>query len=432
MLLGIMPSLLRMMGLMENIPILGNSLYPILLVSLTLLSLSQAEQTRLEREQAGRIVASNKAKDEFLTTMSHELRTPMNAVVSAGKLLKTTPLSSTQQGSVDRLEISSQHMLALINDILDLARIDSTLLSLENIPFHLDGLLQQTEQLLSDQAGEKGLALVVNNQFSLQDKQLIGDPTRLKQILINLISNAIKFTSKGLITVNIAIERSNKNKVDLLFAVNDTGIGLSAKQQPLLFQPFSQADNSIARKYGGSGLGLAISYKLVKRMGGKLQLKSTLGKGSCFYFTLNFPLQDSPLKNEPDVAEESQRSIAGAHILLVDDDDLNLFFGQALLETLDIHVTTAKSGMVAIQKLQQQDFDLVLMDVSMPEMDGYEATRRIRREKQLFQLPIIALTAHVTAGEKERCLAVGMNDYVSKPFELEHLKKIFQQRIGKE
>lgn len=435
MLFGLIPTLLRMMGLVENIPIIVNSLYLILLVSLTLLSLSQAERTRLECEQVGQIAASNKAKDEFLTIMSHELRTPMNAVVSAGKLLSTTPLSAVQQGSVDRLEISSQHMLELINDILDLARIDSTQLSLETIPFYLDELLQQIEQLLNDQAKGKGLSLVVNNQFSFQNNQLIGDPTRLKQILINLISNAIKFTSKGSITVNISIEQHHKDKVALLFSVKDTGIGLSAKQQQLLFQPFSQADNNIARKYGGSGLGLAISYKLVKRMGGKLQLRSTHGKGSCFYFTLNFPLQDSLAKTDTDlVVEKSQtsKSIVGAQILLVDDDDLNLYFGQALLQTLDVHVATAKSGMEAIKQLQQQDFDLVLMDISMPEMDGYETTRRIRTEKQFSHLPIIALTAHAIVGEKERCLVAGMNEYVSKPFELEHLKKIFQQWIIKE
>lgn len=420
------PTLLRTAGFFEGKGWLTDMLFPSLLVSLTLLSLTQAEQMRKKSEDAERVAASNKAKDEFLTTMSHELRTPMNAVVNAGRLLKRTQLSDAQKNYVSRLNTSSQHMLALINDILDLARLDSHLLNVENIPFCLKKTLHQIEELLGEQARSKQLRLTLDNHFHLLQKQLQGDPTRLQQVLLNLLNNSIKFTAQGTVSLTITPETVDETSVTLLFAIRDTGIGMSEAQQAKLFQPFSQADSSTARKYGGSGLGLAISRKLVQRMGGELQFSSTPGQGSCFFFRLSFALQDS----KPEIATHQPQKIPPSpnnfRILLVDDDEMNRFFGRELLASLGLTVETAESGEQSLRLLKEQTFDLVFMDISMPGMDGYTTTRHLRANKHYANLPVIALTAHTIAGERERCLAAGMDDYLPKPFEIEQLKAVLE------
>jgi signal transduction histidine kinase/CheY-like chemotaxis protein len=432
---GFIPTLLRAVGLIGDVPLLTDSMYFIVLIALVMLSLTQAEQVRRESEKAERISAENKTKDEFLTTMSHELRTPMNAVINAGKLLKFTPLSGTQQEYVSRLNASSQHMLSLINDILDLARLDSRLLHIEDIPFRLSDVLQQTEQLLAEQAKGKSLLFTLDNRFLLLKKQLGGDPTRLSQVLLNLLHNAIKFTPEGAVTLRVTSSDISADKVSLLFEIEDTGIGITAEQQKKLFQPFSQADSSTARKYGGSGLGLAISSRLVKRMGGELQVESgTEGQGSRFFFTLTFPLRDVPLSMAKDLPVAPLTVPEGFRVLLVDDDDMNRFFGQKLISKVGAQVKVADGCEQALTFLRQENFDLVFMDVSMPEVDGYETTRRIRKNPEWQGMIIVALTAHAIAGERERCLAAGMDDYLSKPFELDDIKmmlyKYSQRKIS--
>ncbi len=432
-LIAFAPSLLRGAGIINDVEILTNSTYPILLFALIMLSLTQAEQVRKKSEQAERIAASNKAKDEFLTTMSHELRTPMNAVVSAGHLLKLTPLSDSQKDYVTRLNISSQHMLSLINDILDLARLDSRLLHIENTLFQLNPVLQQVEQLLIEQAHRKHLKLMLKNDLHALEKQFLGDPTRLKQVLLNLLSNAIKFTSQGKVTLTVTSQNISTESTRLLFEVRDTGIGISEEQLQKLFQPFSQADSSTARKYGGSGLGLAISHKLVQCMGGELKLESKLGQGSHFFFTLEFPLQDlTPELKASLPVDYSPLTVTAFHVLLVDDDEMNRFFGSELLKSLGVEVEVAESGKKTLQLLKEQLFDLVLMDVNMPEMNGYETTRRIRAYKHCNELPIIALTARAIAGERKRCLAAGMDDYLSKPFDIEQLQLMIWRQSGRQ
>lgn len=431
-LLSLMPALVRSLGLIDEAAKLAE--WPImgLTLALMLLSLTQAQQMRQKQEQVERTAAANQAKEEFLTTMSHELRTPMTAVVNASQLLRLTSLSEVQQEYVARLTTSSHHMLALINDILDLARLDSQLLSIEQKPFQLNHILSQLEQLLGEQAREKQLKLLINNRFHPLKKQLSGDPIRLQQILLNLLNNAVKFTPQGEIRLNITPQAIAADSATLLFEVRDTGIGMSAKQQQKLFQPFSQADSSTSRRYGGSGLGLAISHKLVTRMGGELQVESTPEHGSRFFFTLTLPLQallEPVAVNTPSVW---QTSLHGLRILLVDDDEMNRFFGSRLLESLGVTVTLADSGEQALQYLQTQSFDLIFMDVSMPGMDGYTATRRIRANPRLCNLPIIALTAHAIAGEQERCLAAGMNAYLTKPFQREALSLILQNNLPAE
>lgn len=439
---SMIPALLRGSGLIGDVPVLVEMTFPALLVSLTLLSLTQAEQVRYKQAQVERIATTNKAKDEFLTTMSHELRTPMNAVVNAGHLLTLTPLSAAQNDYVNRLNISSQHMLALINDILDLARIDSQLLPLEKIDFALDKLLKQLELLVIEQARNKSLTLVVDNQFFPLKKQLVGDPTRLQQVLLNLLSNAIKFTEQGEVRLSITPHKVSHRAAELQFEVRDTGIGITTEQQQHLFQPFSQADASTTRRYGGSGLGLAISHQLIQRMGGELQLKSQLGQGSRFFFSLAFPLHDAP-KNQGKVATttsitsspSSPHKISNMRLLLVDDDEMNRFFGSKMIKTLGVHIETAESGHAALKAIREQHFDGVFMDVSMPDMNGYETTQHIRADARFTNLPVVALTAHAIAGERERCLAAGMDDYITKPFEikqLEHIIHHWRQRRSNE
>ncbi|QQZ28406.1 response regulator [Thiothrix subterranea] len=397
------------------------------------LSLMHTEHTRLLRFNAMQAEASNQAKSEFLATMSHELRTPMNAVISAGTLLNMTALSEQQQNYVSKQEAASRHMLGLINNVLDLERIDNSQLPLENVPFRLQDIIQQVERLLGEQARAKQLPLDLDNQVAPPYDYLLGDPTRLTQILVNVVGNAIKFTHQGRVSLQITPAWVADHRACLTFKIKDTGIGIALEQQAAIFQPFTQASRSTARQYGGSGLGLAISRKLVANMGGSLKLTSQFGKGSVFSFTLTFTVHtatDTATENAPSTPITQAMPLVGTRILLVDDDSLNRFFGQELLQTLGVSVMTASSGQDALQLLQQQHIDLVLMDVSMPDMDGYETTRRLRALPRFAELPIVALTAHTIPGERERCLAAGMNDYLPKPFGLEQLQGVICQALG--
>ncbi|MDD5391549.1 MAG: response regulator [Thiothrix sp.] len=397
-------------------------------IFILLLSIVQAERVRLLREQMQHTQALSHAKGEFLTTMSHELRTPMNAVISTGTLLQKTPLNPQQQDYVDRLGTASNHMLNLINDILDLSRTENHRLELANHAFTLSELLANLDKLLGDQARQKSLHLNLQTWFP-ENTPLRGDATRLSQILLNLLGNAIKFTEYGRVDLFIReVMQPATGKALLQFEVVDTGMGISLQQQESLFEPFAQANASIARRYGGTGLGLTISRKLVERMGGTLTVESTPGEGCRFYFALAFPLHIPRRAAEtPDNGLKGNLSGTNTHILLVDDDPMNLFFGRELLQTLGVQVTTAASGAEAIQQLQQQAIDIVFMDVSMPEMDGYETTRRIRADVRFATLPIIALTAHAIAGGRERCLAAGMNDYLTKPYVLSDLHSTIER-----
>lgn len=430
-----MPTLLWGLGLIELEDM--NTTLRLMLVGFlsggSFLSLIQAEHTRLLRFQATQAAVRNQATSEFLTTMSHELRTPMNAVISAGTLLNMTTLSEQQQNYVSKQEAASRHMLGLINNVLDLARIDNSQLPLENVPFRLQDIIQQVELLLGEQASAKQLPLDLDNQVAPPYDYLLGDPTRLTQILVNVVSNAIKFTHQGRVSLQITPAWVADHRACLTFKIKDTGIGIAPEQQAAIFQPFTQASRSTARQYGGSGLGLAISRKLVANMGGSLKLTSQFGKGSVFSFTLTFTVHtatDTATENAQPPPITQAMPLVGTRILLVDDDSLNRFFGQELLQTLGVSVMTASSGRKALQLLQQQHIDLVLMDVSMPDMDGYETTRRLRALPRFAELPIVALTAHTTPGERERCLAAGMNDYLPKPFGLEQLQGVICQALG--
>lgn len=420
--LGLLPVVADSIGIyLHGLDIFAVELWAVFLFAL-LLSIAQAEFTRIVREQAASATAANQAKNAFLTTMSHELRTPMNAVVGTGILLRNTPLTLEQQSFVDKLDIAARHMLDLVNDILDFARIEQNELTLEQVPFELNSLLQELYIFLQDQAQHKKLHFLIDNPLT-QATFIQSDPIRLKQILLNLLSNALKFTHRGSVVLSIDIKELTSEWITLTFSVTDTGIGISEKQQLYLFQPFSQADTSTTRRYGGSGLGLAISQRLVIKMGGRLTLKSALGEGSSFAFTLTFPLTNQmPVHSK--AVFKPVKYVQAIHVLLVDDDELNQFFMLKLLGLLNVTVTVVGDGYAAIEQVKQASFDLVFMDVSMPEMDGYETTRHIRAFKISADLPIIALTAHTLAGERERCLAAGMDDFLTKPFIIQDLQAI--------
>lgn len=399
-----------------------------ILLGVILFSISQTEHVRILREQKEHSEATSKAKDEFLTTMSHELRTPMNSIVAATNLLKEGKLHPREYGYVTRLEITSRHLLRLIDNILDLSRLEQAPITLYREFFHLQNILNDIQQILGVQATVKGLKLQIRHHLP-PGLQVYGDQKRLSQILINLLGNAIKFTEAGSVDLFIReANGSNHTEIRLYFEVADTGIGIAPQNRQLLFQPFSQIDSRRSRQYGGSGLGLAISRQLVESMGGYLEMDSTPDKGSRFFFTLAFPQKNElpeAAPQHPLIQHVNNVSFHDKQILLVDDDEMNQFFGSELLKRLGAATTLASSGAETLQHLQQQTFDLVLMDISMPEMDGYETTRRIRAEQHLTDLPIIALTAHAITGKRERCLAAGMNDYLTKPIELSGL----QQRV---
>lgn len=390
------------------------------LLFVVLLSLSQSMRTRELREQAQQIEASSKAKDAFLMIMSHELRTPMHAVVSSGTLLQQTKLTAQQSDYVAKLQASAGHMLSLINNILDVSRLNHTKADVKNQVFTLQAIVENLEKLLSDQAREKGLEFILNSEYSIT-LPLLDDPIRLSQILLNLLDNAVKFTDEGLVNLTIKPMGQWLNRVELQFTVTDTGIGLSLKEQERLFEPFFQVNSSISRRYRGTGLGLTISYDLVKQLGGELQVRSKPAQGSAFFFKLMFTLaEQQPISHF--IQPLTIRNYQEKRVLLVDDDSLNQFFGKELLMVLGVQVDLAESGAVALVQLKEVRYDLVFMDVSMPDLDGYQTTQLIRHELQLTELPIVALTAHAIFGEHERCLAAGMNDYLAKPFSIQELE----------
>lgn len=349
-----------------------------------LLSLTQVEHTRALREANERAQAASKAKTEFLTTMSHELRTPMNAVVGIGGLMRMTPLNTEQRDYLDKLDVSSRHMLHLIDDILDFSRIEQRGLDVSRQPFQLTTVLEDVSGILRDQAQRKGLVFECSCYPSVYHGLLLGDATRLSQVLLNLAGNAIKFTDSGQVVLSVH-EQENwlPEQVSLQFAVKDTGIGISAEQLRHLFQPFAQVEVESHKHYDGFGLGLVISQRLVQAMGGELQVDSVVGQGSCFYFTLLFAKQGNapPLPEPVSAGMVAVQDSPPKHILVVDDDEINRFVARRFLESRLWQVTLAEDGQAALDILRhadRQQVDLVLMDVDMPVMDGYEATRQLR------------------------------------------------------
>jgi len=355
-------------------------------------------------------------KENFLANMSHEIRTPMNAILGFANLLqRKQELDNESRQYVQTIQRSGENLLTIINDILDLSKIEAGMMRIETMPFSIRGLLHSVETLMQAKASEKSLRLTATVDDKLPDI-LEGDAVRLTQILVNLIGNAIKFTAQGGVAVRLKAGEKVNGKIQVGITVADTGIGIEPQKQQTIFERFQQAEDSVTRKYGGTGLGLAIVKDLVELQGGTITVESELGKGTTFHLLIPYAVSaevaELPRTSSP--AAITQASFNDLRVLVVEDNEINQNLLQTIFRHWQISFQLAANGKEAIQCLKQQRFDLILMDIQMPEMDGYTATQKIRTELHL-STPIIAMTAHAMAGEREKCLSYGMNDYLSKP-----------------
>lgn len=384
------------------------------------------------KQDAEELLRAQKAKEQFLANISHEIRTPINGIAGMAALLSKNPSREEQQTYLNAIKSAADNLKVIINDILDLASIESGKLKFEKIGFNVSDLLRSLVETYGVQAREKGIALTYHLDPATE-KILIGDPVRLNQILINLIGNAIKFTHAGSIHIEVKPAKIKNTTHYLQFSISDTGIGIPKDKLKTIFESFSQADASVTRKYGGTGLGLTIVKQLVELQHGTIKVESKENQGSTFTIIMPYKVGQSTETKKTHIAEPiNKEQFKHASILLVEDNDINRLYAGSILKMWGCYYEIAENGVVALEKIRNHHFDLILMDIQMPVMDGFETTKAIRlSESRYSQIPIVALTANATKKDFEKCISAGMNDCIAKPFAQEDLLKVITKYLGR-